>query len=204
MTRYDTQAQYQAGRERRWIGIGVGIAMLVLAAYLIVDWVYIDLYGSYPETTFELTLAILVIFLSLVPFSAAFIRRPHPVSLEVRRSGLLLNFQDGKSVELGWSSPPIDYAQDLREVRGRHARPPGLEVVLWVTLPGPYPESTPFRPQELFLSAAAFDEVAGWMKGAGYSLDLQAWRKRRPGKLVQFVRKGEKPTPAPPVALRRW
>jgi hypothetical protein len=204
MTRYDTRAQYLASRERRWIGALGGILLLGFAGYFVAEYAYLVATSDHPVTTFYIVLALFVGFLSLVPFSIAFLRRMHPTVVEVLPEGLRLDYPGGKEVGLPWASPPVDYAWDTREAPASQQWPPGLEVQLWITLPGRYPESTPFRPQELFLSGKAFDEIRVRMAKAGYRPVSQPWRKRRPGTLVQFVPPGKEAAQPPPMPYRRW
>ncbi len=204
MSHHDTQAQYLASRERRWGGAVGGLLLLGLAGYFVAEYAYLVATSDHPVTTFYLVLALLVGFLSLVPFSIGFLRRMHPTSFEVLPAGLLLQYPKGKEVKLPWASPPVDYAWDTRDAPVSQRRPAGLEVQLWVTLPGRYPESTPFRPQELFVSGRAFDEIRAQMTRAGYRPVSQPWRKGRPGKLVQFVPPGKEAAQPPPMPFRRW
>ena len=204
MTRYETRAQYLASRERRWGGTVGGLLLLGLAGYFVAEYAYLVDTSDHPVTTFYLVLALLAGFLSLVPFSIGFLRRMHPTSVEVRPDGLVLQYPKDQEKKLPWASPPVDYAWDTRPAAVSERRPPGLEVQLWVTLPGRYPESTPFRPQELFLSGQAFDEIQGQMRRAGYRPVSQPYRKGRPGTLVQFVPPGKEAAQPPPMPFRRW
>jgi hypothetical protein len=136
--------------------------------------------GAYAITTnggFPLTIAFLLFALTLIPLVYAFGRRLHPRSVEVTQEKLILSFLGGKVDEFKWTDGPVDMALDTRTAPPGKRRPAGLEVTMWVPVAGRDPGSVAFRPQELQLSAQAFEEIRHRMEEGGYSAieDTSKW-----------------------------
>ncbi|MDE1821669.1 MAG: hypothetical protein KGJ23_11785 [Euryarchaeota archaeon] len=206
MTRYDTTAQARLRASSRRLNLVLAGVLLGVATWLLVGYILQSLSPYPPYTTFQVLLAILVYCIAAVPLSQAFLRRPHPESVETRDDALVLRFRKGEPIRIAWEDRPVSMAYDDRELRGGRGRSPGMEVVVYVPLPGREEGTETFRPMELDLSAQAFDDVKKRMKGAGFKVRSRPWGRRRPGKMVEFLRKGDpsydEPEPLPEPALR--
>ena len=127
--------------------------------------------GKYEDTVsggFPLAVSLFFFAITLVPLTYAFGRRLHPASVEVTSDKLVLAFPNGID-EYKWADGPVDMALDTRTAAPRRRLPAGLEVVMWIPVSGRDPNTAAFRPQELQLSAQAFEEIRGKMEEAGYS-----------------------------------
>lgn len=207
MSRYDTSAQARGRRERRRLNVVLGVALLALAAYILASYVLQSLGPDPPETTFGVVIGLFVIFLAVVPISQALVRRPHPTSIEVRDDALVLRYDRGPPVRLAWEARPVPLAYDTRKVEGKGRGAEGMEVQMYVELPGRDGRDPPLRPVEVDLSGKAFDEVRERQVGAGLTERSRRWSRRRPGDLVEFLRPGEgeddPPWPEGPSGLGR-
>lgn len=205
MTRYDTSGQAASRREHRRWNIVAAIALFGFGAYVLGSYIYAAL-SPYPQpTTFGMILGIGIICLGFLPLSQAYIRRPHPETVEVREDAFVLRYQEGPPRRISWEDRPVSFAYDLRKVSGRHRRPEGMDVHLYVPVPGKREETTAFRPEEVHVSGKAFDEVKARMQKAGFRAVARRWSRGRPGQLVEFLAPGEEPgEPMPEMRARMW
>ncbi len=187
MTRYDTAAQARLRTGSRRLNLVLAAILIAGATYLLASYIVLSLSPYPPLNAFELVLAILVYCLAAIPLSQAFIRRPHPESVEVREEGLFLRFAKRPPVRIAWEDRPVTLAYDDRELRGIHRRPEGMEVAVYIPLPGRDQGSPAFRPMEIEVSGDAFDEIAKRMKQAGFRTFSERWSRRRPGQMVEFL-----------------
>jgi hypothetical protein len=183
------------------------VIVLALAAYILVSYIVESLTPYPPPTTFGAVLGLFLVCLSAVPLRPAFIRRPHPEALEVRDDALVLRYAQGPPVRLAWEDRPVPLAYDTRKTTGHKRRSAGMEVQMYISLPGRDGRESPFRPVEVDVSAKAFDEVRSRMKDAGFHERSRRWSRGRPGDMVEFLREGEgemdQPWPEGPRGLAR-
>lgn len=187
MTLYDTQAQARLRLGSRRMNLVLAGALFAVATYLLSSYIYLSFTPYPPLNAFEMVLAILVYCLAAIPLSQAFIRRPHPETVEVREEGLYLRFAKRDPIRIAWEERPVSMAYDERELKGFRRRPEGMEVAVYVPLPGRDAGSPAFRPMELEVSGQAFDEMKQRMRQAGFRTLSQRWSRRRPGLMVEFL-----------------
>lgn len=204
MTKYDTQAQRKVRAGRRRLNLAVGVVLVALGAYILGSYL-VAFYSPYPQpTSFGALLGIFLFCASLIPFSQAFVRRPHPDSLEVRDDALVLRFGDGKILRYAWEAKPVEFAYDSRTAPYGKRAYEGMEVQLYIPEEGREPGSRAFRPQEVDVSGPAFDEVKKAMERAGWRAVSRRWSRSRPGDLVEFLGMGETEGPLPPEIKGGW
>lgn len=204
MTRYDTRAQVTVRRARQRRNIAYGIVLLALGAYILGSFVYEVETSNPPQTSFGAVLGVFLLCLSLVPFSQAFVRRPHPEVIEVRDDALVLRFPGGTMRRMAWEDRPIDMAYDARKAPYGKKPYEGMEVQVYIPTEGRDPGVASLRPQEIDVSGAAFEEMKDRMAKAGFRAVARRWSRGRPGDLVEFLAEDEEEGPLPPEIRGGW
>ena len=202
MTRYNTRPQFEESLERRRVGLIALFLMWAAGAYFLVEYLRVELVVGSLASGIPLFLAVLLFAFSLVPLTSALGRRLHPTGVEVSPRGLTLEFARGAPRTIPWADRPVDAAYDTRSAPRDRRHPPGMEVTVWVPVPGRDPTASSFRPEELRVSGKAFDEIRKGMRQAGFRAVAQTWSRTRPGDLIQFLAPDEEARPAPAVPAR--
>ncbi len=187
MAVYETRAQYEAQRSRRVLGLSATVVLLALGVYFIVVYIREGSLAYGYAGSLPLAFAFLAFALSIFPLSIGIGRREHPVRIEMTPEVFRMVYSGGRKDERPWNRAPIDTAHDLRKATSRRKPPRGLEVIAWVPIVGVDPQVEAFRPQQLTLSAEAFDEARRRMATAGCTESSSPLREGKKGTLWRFA-----------------